>query len=135
MRRLLRRLRFGLKGSLMRRLVLALNLALALAASASGASYTKLEQLAVANASVGFTLANINNTTGAHPAALRSTCRARTAEMSYTIDGTTPTSTVGILIEIGDVLQLEGNDTLNNFRAIRTTSTSGQLDCTHSGSF
>jgi hypothetical protein len=119
----------------MRRLsVLAILLALCLT-TLQAASYTKFEALAVAGTAVGFTAANINNTTGAHPAATSSSCRLELAEIRYTIDTTTPTSTVGTLMEIGDTLILNGNDTLNNFKAIRTTAVSGQLDCTHVGSY
>lgn len=97
-------------------------------------SYVKQEQVTVANASIGFTAANINNTNGSHVAAVSAVCRLETAEIRYTLDGTAPTTSVGILMEIGDVLSIAGNDLLNNFRAIRTGSTSGQLDCTYYGS-
>lgn len=110
-------------------------LLVSLTVTLSAASYTKFEALTVANTSVGFTAANINNTTGAHPSATQSACRLETAEIRYTVDGTTPTTTVGVLLEIGDQLVLNGNDTLNNFRAIRTGATSGVLDCTHIGAY
>ena len=98
-------------------------------------SYTKLEQITVAASSIGFTVANINQTTGAHPAATSATCRLEAAQIRYTLDTTVPTTTVGVLLEIGDVLTLNGNDTLNTFRAIRTGGTSGMLSCHFFGSF
>ncbi len=103
--------------------------------TALAATYAKLEQLTVANSAVGFTAANINNTNGSHPAATSGVCRLELAEVRFAIDGTTPTTTVGTLLEIGDQLVLTGNDTLNNFKAIRTGAVSGQLDCIYTGGF
>lgn len=119
----------------MRRLAAALLLALGLSSALIAATYTKFEQITVANTSIGFTAANINNLTGVHPNATQATCRLELAEIRWTIDGTTPTTTVGTLLEIGDILVLNDNLTLNNFRAIRTTAVSGQLDCTYAGAF
>lgn len=56
-------------------------------------------------------------------------CRVRAAEISFTYDGTPPTITVGTLAEPGDVLYLPDHDKIAQFRAIRTTGASGQLDC------
>lgn len=113
-------------------LVLVIGLALGVTLQAA---YTKFEAVTVAASAIGFTAAHINNTVGAHPAATDASCRLETAQIRWTIDGTTPTTTVGILLEIGDVLTLAGNDTLNNFRAIRTGGSSGQLDCHYSGPY
>lgn len=112
-------------------------LALALAlftATLAAASYTKFEAVTVAAASTGFTAANINAGSG-HPAATQATCRLETAEIRYTVDGTTPSAAVGTLLEIGDTLALFGNDTLNNFRGFRTGGSSGVLDCTYAGAY
>ena len=47
-------------------------------------------------------------------------------QIRYTLDGSTaPTTTVGSLLEIGDVLIIEGASNIQNFKAIRTGSTSG----------
>ena len=60
--------------------------------------------------------------------------RLETAEIRWTDDGTTvPTSTVGTLLEPGDSLVLNGYANLSQFQAIRTTTTSGQLDATCGG--
>lgn len=90
-------------------------------------SWLGFQQITVGASAVGFSVSVIN-ATGTHPAATVGACRVRTAEISYAVDGTTPTGTVGTLAEIGDVIQLTGSDVLNNFRAVRTGS-SGQLDC------
>jgi hypothetical protein len=47
------------------------------------------------------------------------------------LNGSAATSSVGTLLEVGDVLPIVGHDVLVNFSAIRTTGTSGQLDCTY----
>lgn len=93
-------------------------------------SYLGFQQLTVDSTSggVGFTSSTIN-AGGAHPAATQAQCRLETAEIRYTINGTTVTTAVGTLLEVGDVLVLTGNDVLNNFRAIRTGGTSGVLSC------
>ena len=95
------------------------------------AGWAMLEQITVAGSSIGFTAANINQGNG-HPQANYATCRVRTAQVSVRWDGGTPTSTVGILVEVGDLIRLDAPWKIVNFRAIRTTSTSGQLDCLYS---
>ena len=90
-------------------------------------SYLAFEQITVGATAIGFTTTII--TPVGQPQATAASCRLRTAEVSYTIDGTTPTATVGTLLAVSDILTLDGHDVLVNFRAIRTGS-SGQLDCT-----
>jgi hypothetical protein len=53
------------------------------------------------------------------------------ASIRYTYDGTTVTASVGHLLNSGDVLVLVGEDAIKNFRAIRTTGTSGTIQCTY----
>lgn len=52
-----------------------------------------------------------------------------TAEIRFTCDGTAPTTTVGIPLEPGQTLTLKGVADILGFRAIRTTGTSGKLNC------
>lgn len=99
---------------------------------AQGAAYLAFEQITVGAAAVGFTAAKITPNNATVRDATQASCRVRTAEISFTIDNTTPTAAVGQLLEPGDYLTLNGHDVLVNFRAIRTTGTSGQLDCTYS---
>lgn len=113
----------------MRRLWLALALTLCAALTSHAATYLAFEQITVAGTSIGFTSTKITPAGGTM--ATLATCRLRTAEVSYTIDGTTPTASVGTLLEVGDILTLTGHDVLVLFRSIRTGS-SGQLDCTYS---
>lgn len=94
-------------------------------------TYLAFEQITVGATAIGLTAATIN-IGGGHPGATAAYCRLETAEIRYTIDGTTPTSTIGTLLEIGEGLSLTGNDALNNFRAIRTGGSSGKLNCNYS---
>lgn len=95
--------------------------------SVSAWSYLAFEQITVGATAIGFTTTVI--TPAGRPQATAGSCRLRTAEISYTIDGvTTPTATVGTIMSVNDILVLTGHDVLVNFRAIRTGS-SGQLDC------
>ncbi len=113
-----------------RTVLLALLLCAALASKAS-ASYFAFEQITVAGTALGFTAGTITPTTG-NPPMTYASCRVRTAEISIRLDGGTPTSSVGQLMEVGDLLTLTSRELLLNFKAIRTGSTSGQLDCWYS---
>lgn len=96
-------------------------------------SYINFEQVTVANSSIGFTATKVEpNGTGGTPQATIASCRLETAEIRYQIDGTAPTTTVGTLLEIGDILTVTGHDSIMRFRAIRTGATSGVLSCTYS---
>lgn len=97
--------------------------------SLSAVTYIAFEQITVAGTAIGFTTTKI--TPAGQVQATVASCRLRTAEISYTIDGTTPTSTVGTLMEVNDILTITGHDSLVRFLAIRTAG-SGQLDCTYS---
>jgi hypothetical protein len=116
---------------MLKRVGFALALVLVLAGAAQAVSYITFEQITVTNTAIGFTTAKItpNPAGGVQPNI--AVCRLRTAEISYTIDGTTPTSSVGMLLEVGDVLTVVGHDNMARFLAIRTTASSGQLDCTY----
>lgn len=67
------------------------------------------------------------------PSATTAVCRLETAQIRFQIDGKTAvTSSAGTLWEIGEERQFNGQDVLRNFRAIRTGSTSGTLQCNYS---
>lgn len=66
-------------------------------------------------------------------AAFFANMRLETAQIRFTLDGSTaPTTTVGRLLEVGEVLVLESKEEIANFAAIRTGSTSGVLDVEYS---
>lgn len=54
-----------------------------------------------------------------------------TAAMRYTYDGTAPTTSLGHLVNAGDIIVLLGQPSLDNFRAIRTGGTSADLRVTY----
>ena len=56
-----------------------------------------------------------------------------TAQVRFTVDGTAPTTTVGHLLNPGDILKLDSNADIAAFRAIRTGETSGVIKATFSG--
>lgn len=113
-----------------RRLAAAVALAVLVAVTAQAVDYLAFEQITVAGTAGGVTAATVTSGNG-HPQANTATCRLETAEIRYRIDGTAPTASVGTLLEIGDVLVLQGLDVILRFSAIRTTSTSAVLDCTY----
>lgn len=57
------------------------------------------------------------------------TCTARleTAQVRFRFDGTAPTSTVGFLLEDGDVLTIERHDHMRLIKFIRTTGADATL--------
>ena len=74
---------------------------------------------------VGFTGAKITGQTKAF-------VTVETAQIRFTLDGTAPTTAVGHLLEIGDILKLDSTADLASFRAIRTGAVSASLQCTYS---
>lgn len=91
------------------------------------------ESITVADSSIGFTAGTITPTVavdGSTRPAHVARVTAETAQMRYTIDGTAPTTTVGHLLDIGDVLDIEGIKNVSNARFIRTGVTSGTIRCT-----
>jgi hypothetical protein len=55
--------------------------------------------------------------------------RLETAQIRFTLDGSTaPTTAIGRLMEVGEILTLESIEEMEAFAAIRTGGTSGVLD-------
>jgi hypothetical protein len=109
-------------------------LAILLLAPTVGAANFDFEQIPVANVSIGFTVSKI--TPAGQPPMTFAQCRVRTAELSYLVVDpakTAVTSTVGTLLEPNEIITFTRRKEILNFRAIRTTSTSGQLDCWYKG--
>ncbi len=116
---------------------LSVAIALALSVTVYGWTYLGFESITVGATAIGFTASCIQVGTGcngsvSHDQATAASCRLETAQIRYTYDGTTPTSTVGTLLEVGETLTLSGNDALQDFQAIRTGSSSGALKCNYS---
>ena len=78
------------------------------------------ETLTVADTAVGLTSATYSDAT-------RAEMTLETAQIRFWVDGTAPTTSAGILVNVGDVVVLNSAAQIANFKAIRTGSTSGVL--------
>ena len=83
------------------------------------------ESLTITNATGGTSL-----TASIYEKAKWGACRLEIAEIRYTLDGkTTPTSTVGVVLEPLEWLILENLIQIRNFRGFATGNTSANLKC------
>jgi hypothetical protein len=115
----------------LRNWLLAGAIALALAGSAS-AAYFDFEQITIDNTSAGKGFTSTKITPAGQPVMTIAVCQVETAQIRYAWTDpskTTVTSSVGTLANPGDTILITGREELVNFRAIRTGSTSGQLNC------
>ena len=76
------------------------------------------------NTVIGFTAGLRVPTTGffADKPAWKVVCTLETDQIRFTVDGTTPTSSVGHLMSITDTLVLEEPHEIANFQAIKVTN-------------
>ena len=86
------------------------------------------ESITVAGTAIGFTAAKIVQTAGTAAMAVLTT---EDAPIRFTVNGTTPTSTVGHLIQPSATVIICGSLDINKFRSIRTTGTSGTAVVTY----
>lgn len=96
------------------------------------------ETLATTTSSIGFTSAKIAPTTGnfAGMRARAAIISVETADIRFTIDGTTPTVTAGTgaghLLTKGGSYELDGEQNVENFRCINAVASSGAVvKCTY----
>lgn len=84
------------------------------------------ETLTIADTAVGFTAGNISvvSSDGTVKAG-RAVFVLEGGDCRFTVDGTTPSTTVGTLVKAGSSVEITGVTNIANFRAIRTGSTSG----------
>lgn len=85
------------------------------------------EQITVDNTAGGKALTSGTYTTDVKVAFIT----AETAQMRYTFDGTTVTSSAGHLLEVGQSITLSNYSQVVKFRAIRTGGTSGVISVTY----
>lgn len=121
----------------MRRVFLVLALTVGLVSQATNAqdySYKGYEIITVAGTAIGFTSTLITNVPTAQGTAQATVaiCTLETANIRFTVNGTTPTSAVGVLWTSGSDKTFVGNDILRAFRSIRVGS-SAALDCHYFG--
>jgi len=117
----------------LRRCLVGVLVACALVGSAYAAFYD-FEQITIdaTAGGKGFTAAKI--TPNGQPLMTFAQCRLELAEIRYLwVDParTVVTASVGTLLEPGEFLTFVSREEMTNFRAIRTTAVSGQLDCTY----
>jgi len=79
------------------------------------------ESITVSNTDIGFTSAIISPERRTKP--YKAIFVVEAAAIRFTVDGSTPTSTVGFLVEIGDIVTINGEGDIKKFRAIRTGGT------------
>ncbi len=94
------------------------------------------ETLTIAGTALGYTASKLHvsgSQNQANATQFRVECATgTTCPIRYTVDGTTPTSTVGSLLQYGDTVIIYGIQSNTAFRAIRTTSVSATLYVTYS---
>ena len=84
------------------------------------------EAITVATSSIGLSAEFVTQ-----GPAVRAVLSLETAQIRFAYDGDAPTSTAGHLMDPGDVITLEGAQSISRFRAIRTGGTSGVLTVTY----
>ncbi len=90
------------------------------------------EQISVTSGAVVTPTAAKIAADGVYPSgAIAALCTLETASIRWTCDGTTPTSTVGHLMTVGEALEITGHKDIVDFKAI-APSTTGTLSCTYS---
>ena len=65
--------------------------------------------------------------------ASRAMVTAEGGDFRYKVDGNNPTASEGHLVEAGDILEFDDITLIENFKAIRTGTTSGKISITYFG--
>ena len=89
--------------------------------------YKDYESITVANTSTAFTANKVKTNAVPTEYARVAFCRLETAQIRYWLDGIDPTSSEGILLQVGETLIIHGYTNIDRFRAVRTGSASGVL--------
>ena len=91
-------------------------------------AYAK-ESLTVSSTALGFTAATYNagRSDSAGARVDEAIFIVETAQIRYWLNGDAPTSSVGLLGEVGQIIILKGRHDIENFKAIRTGSTDATL--------
>ena len=58
--------------------------------------------------------------------------QVESAPIRFRFDGGAPTATVGYLAYIGSIIELESNEDIANFKAIRSSDVNAKITCTYS---
>lgn len=108
----------------MKTLIRSILASLVLATTLSAQGAISYESITVANTAIGIT-SSVYTVSGKN--ASKCVASLETAQIRVRLDGTNPTSSEGVLVEIGQSLTIDGFVNIKAFRAIRTGSTSGVL--------
>ena len=90
------------------------------------------ETLTVDNTAAGIPFTAATMQPGGKRTAIAAFCSVETAPIRFRGDGTAPTATVGMLLNVGDTFVVWGTEDLNNAKFIRTTGTSGTVTVRYS---
>lgn len=114
----------------MKRLMLAVLVVASVAVSAQSYLANVTVAIDATVGGVGFSSSDISAGSG-HPQATGASCvsDASGGAFRYRVDGSAPTSSVGVEVQPADTLVLNGPTVLQNFKGIRTGSTSASLKC------
>lgn len=91
------------------------------------------EAITVADTAIGFSGSKMVPGSGLYAGKMAKEvfCSLETASIRYTTDGTTPTTSVGHLVDAGQTITLKNPNIIKNFSAIRTGASSGSLKVTY----
>ena len=89
-----------------------------------GTDFTGYETITVSGTAGGLTAATVS---GLNKAMIT----VEIAQVRFRLDGTAPTSTVGHILEVNDVLELDTPESLSAVSFIRTGGNSGTLRCSY----
>ena len=89
-----------------------------------GVTYFAYEAVSVAGSSTALTAAT-------YLAATHASIRVETAAVRFTLDGTTPTASVGDALEVGDRLDLDSPDQIQKARFISRDGGTASLRCSY----
>lgn len=87
-----------------------------------GRQFFAHESISVAGTAIGFTAATRKSAANGADARF-AFATLETDQIRWTVDGTTPTATVGHLASIGDTIELHDPNNIANFLAIKVTGT------------
>jgi hypothetical protein len=90
-----------------------------------------LNPIAFETLTVDDTAAGIHLTAATYTDANGAYITAETASIRFRVDGTAPTASVGHLVETKGVIELRSQKEIENFKAIRTGSTSAVIMITY----
>ena len=98
--------------------------------AASVAWGAECETITVADTAIGFTTAKYQIPAGF--ARVEAYCCLETAQVRVRYDGTSPTSLVGIVMNVNDCVLISNRWDMANVKFIRTGASSGSLTCCYS---